>query len=497
MAQSSVNPLTRIDFDLSFPFDVELSGVSDGSDDESVRVLTCISAARILPGRRLVCRAHWNGQNVFAKIFSYEEKARRDWQRELDGVHSLTTHKILTPKLLHSGVCADGAARVLIFAAIEPAQTVAQAWQALSEEKNAREESNEHAQRQFMTDLVALFAQHHQAGILHQDPHLNNFLVSGGRLYTLDGGDVSLASEPVPRKVSRDNLALLFAQFYPRYEPLIYQSYSDYLRARRWPSTDEDVEKLSASIDEQRSQRLRRYLNKIFRSCSAFVCQESRSKTVIYDRRYESEAFSQLLDDPDRWLTDGGQLLKRGNSSTVGVAEVNGKRLVIKRYNIKDFRHGLKRALRTTRAATSWRGAHMLSSYGIATAPPVALIERHWGPIKRVSYFISEYVEGAASDQFFFSKKIDLESKQRVADEVVALFRDLKRFKIGHGDMKASNIIISDGGRPVLNDLDAMKQYRTANAINEVHQRDLSRFLENWKAEPRILALFAELSLSL
>ncbi|MBW1746795.1 MAG: hypothetical protein JRJ25_11240 [Deltaproteobacteria bacterium] len=94
-----------------------------------------------------------------------------------------------------------------------------------------------------------------------------------------------------------------------------------------------------------------------------------------------------MIADPDS-VIDSSRLLKEGNSSTVALAEVNGKLLVIKRYNIKNFIHALKRYLRNTRAWTSWRNAHRLELLGIPTPKPIAFLERRWGPFRSVNLIL-------------------------------------------------------------------------------------------------------------
>ena len=53
----------------------------------------------------------------------------------------------------------------------------------------------------------------HTAGLWQADIHLNNFMVAGGRVYVLDGGDIRSGDARLERKIVLNNLALYFAQF--------------------------------------------------------------------------------------------------------------------------------------------------------------------------------------------------------------------------------------------------------------------------------------------
>ena len=77
---------------------------------------------RVVPNKRLVCRAFWNGQQVYAKLF-ISSNAKRYAQRDKQGVQALINANIATPDLLYAGSIEDNidAGEVLIFNAI-PAQ---------------------------------------------------------------------------------------------------------------------------------------------------------------------------------------------------------------------------------------------------------------------------------------------------------------------------------------------------------------------------------------
>jgi tRNA A-37 threonylcarbamoyl transferase component Bud32 len=458
----------------SFPFTLQLIGSGD-------RQIICHTTSRWLPGKRLSCLGRWGDRNVFVKLFIDAKRAEVHARREERGVRALAERGIPTPRLLHSGV-AEGC-RVLVFERIEPATPMRLAW---DDARDAEERRN------ILCALLAVLASHHESGLVQEDLHLNNFLAAGERVFTLDGAGVEVYTAPLNKASTFDNLGLLFAQLHPQYDALARELYPAYAALRGWPVNEADFSALQARISARRERRKRDYLGKIFRECSAFVRIDAADSVCICDRGYYSAAMQRLLAAPNRAFHEGAEFLKRGNTSTLVKVHIDGRSLVIKRYNTKGFWHGLKRALKPTRAAKSWKNAHLLKFYGVKTALPVALVERNFGPIKRVSYFICEQVEGPDCRRYFADETLSGDERCAAAMRVVGLLDCLSRLNISHGDLKSTNIIMSPGG-PAIVDLDAMGEHKAASRFAKPQDRDFERFLRNWDQDLQTRRLFEEL----
>jgi tRNA A-37 threonylcarbamoyl transferase component Bud32 len=195
-----------------------------------------------------------------------------------------------------------------------------------------------------------------------------------------------------------------------------------------------------------------------------------------------------LITDPDSVISSS-RLLKDGNSATVALAEVNGKLLAIKRYNIKNFGHALKRCSRNTRAWSSWLNAHRLELLGIPTPKPIAFLERRWGPFRSTSYYISEYIDGTdlyrliTSDR---SKEINIESLSIKFGEMLKLFADAN---MSHGDFKATNFIVADEKLYII-DIEGMREHSCRWSLRRSLKRDCRRFMKNWKNMPEVARIF-------
>ncbi len=468
------------DSTIAMPFTITLSANSAPYD-----TLVCEKLMRHLPGKRLACLAHWGNREVFAKLFIDPDNAKRDWLRDSNGSRALLDRKILAPELLYSGSALGnpgGPMRhegyVLIFDRIAPAPTLLETWN----------RSDEQAQLKLLHAITGVLAGHHNVGLVHGDLHFANFMIQGENMFTLDGGQIDIAQAPVGKRCAMRNLGLLFAELPPHYDGFADQVFPGYMGLRGWKIEDADRLALHVYIDAARAHRKNKFLKKVFRECSAFVSHQQAQRFTVYDRGYDSLQMRQLLDNPGSYLNDiSCEIIKRGNTATLGIVEIDGRKLVIKRYNIKNFRHACKRALQPTRAATSWRNAHLLNLLDIPTPAPVALIEKRLGPLRRESYFISAHVEGVDCSGYFSTASAI--EKIEMVKKIVKLFGRLAEAKISHGDMKATNIIVSDH-EPVLLDLDAMHQHRSIWRFRKKFARDVQRFLQNWHAMPDILHAF-------
>lgn len=453
----------------TLPFELSVDGAR----------LRCTERLRHLPGKRLVCTGTLDGREVVAKIYVDPKRAKVHAGRETRGARAMLARGIRTAPLL-AAASIEGA-HVVVYERIAPARTAAEVWAT----------SDASTRILLFRALVETVAQHHNADLLQRDLHLGNFLLCDERIYTLDAADIVVARTPISRAQALDNLALLIAQLPPENDEAALAAFEDYARVRQWHTTEEDRTALKNAVAKQRERRERLYLRKIFRESSAFVCRKRFDHYYVCDRGDDSAAMRQALENPEA-LFEGARFLKRGNTATVAVAHIDGREVVVKRYNIKNPLHALKRAVQPTRAAISWRNAHRLRCYEIATPRPIALVERRIGPLRHTAYFITEFHAGEPASDFFRRNDIGEGDKAALASRIAALIRQLRVLNVSHGDMKATNFLIAENG-PALIDLDAMRKHRDTAAADRALQRDIRRFMQNWVDAPAIEALFRTL----
>ncbi len=454
------------------PFDLSLA---DSGQLHDLRVV------RAVPNKRLVCHGIWNGQSVYAKIF-IGSQAQRYAARDAEGVGRLTRADIATPALLHSadiGIQNSAATgRALIYAAIDDALNAEQAWQQCTG-----------AQRLGLAlKLVAEVAAHHHAGLMQTDLYLKNFLVQGEKLYTLDGDAIKPLPQFFARRTALGNLALLLSKFdvleIQIWLPTLLQAYA---AGRGWQQHP-DERQMQSRIAYYRRRAVRAYAEKkVLRQCTDVMVSRSWRHFLAMSRQNPNAELQQmLLATPDSLVEDiSQQRLKSGNTCTVALAEINGRKLVVKRYNIKSLWHLLGRFWRSSRAADSWVNAHRLLMYGIATPAPVALLEQRFGPLRGRAYFVAEYTSTPDIAQWLQSPSVADDQKKSVLEALARLMHKLMLLQIAHGDLKASNIHVDDS-QPVLIDLDSLREFRCKAWFEASHVRDLRRLLRNWRDQPDV-----------
>ena len=425
---------------------------------EDGRELCVRRLLRVLPGRRIVGEADWNGETVLAKIFISADSERRAG-REKAGIEALIAAALPTPALRLAAGLREGG-QVLLSEFLDAADSVADEWAALQNLPFAHP-----MQQACLQAVFALTGQMHAAGLVHDDIHLSNFLRQKGRLHVIDGDAVRPLADA---RQTHDNLALLLAQL-----PLRWDSQQAQLLAF-YGKPGFDTAGLAAAVREAREKRLRKFVAKTVRDCTQFQVRQTFRQFVALARD-EADWLPALLAERDARV-EAGHRYKDGGTCTVAKVEFSGKTLVIKRYNLRNALHALSRACRPSRAWHSWRAGHLLLHLGIATPEPLALLEERIGPLRRRAFLVNEFCPGKNLREHLAA---DAPPGDAEADSLLALFDALRTLRITHGDLKANNLLWH-AGQVVLIDLDGMRQHRSAAAWQRAWQRDRARFLANW-----------------
>jgi tRNA A-37 threonylcarbamoyl transferase component Bud32 len=445
--------------------------------DGMLAPLVCQDILRHLPGKRLVCRVlSEQGQIAIAKIYVDRRRARRHLKRELKGLRALQTARLAAPAVLYQGRIGEGGT-LLLLAEIQNACGLDQYWS---------DTADDALRRQTIERVVDCIARLHAAGLSQRDLHLGNFLVGQGRIWTIDGSAIQTRPWRRPLSVgpSLSNLALFGAQFDRDDGYAVLQALPTYCRTRNWSPQPAWQPKLQSLMRQQRIRRLGKRSRKMTRSSTAAMARKRWRHYILCDRRWYRPACEILLKDPDRFI-ECGTLIKAGNTSTVARVRFEGEDLVIKRYNLKNGRHFLRRCLRPSRALQSWRNAHILDLLAINTPRPLAMVEERWGPLHLRAYYISAFQPGSTLASYWRRDWTAEDRRDAPLDALQRLLQKMADAQICHGDCKASNLMV-DGHRIALLDLDSLRIFRSERAFLKRFRRDCQRFQHNWSHHPLI-----------
>ena len=417
---ASIGRLEAIGRDAAVPFRFDADFGAGG-----VRVV-CTEILRLQPGRRLVARARIAGGAATVVKAFFGRRGRRDWRREQTGHRALASTDVPVPRLLAAGRGAG--AHLLAFERIAPAHRPGAA---------------------DMGAVLAALARLHAGGVRQRDLHLGNFLVSAGTVYAVDGG--AARRQRTGRRAALADAATLIADL-------------PHDQATCAATFDGDERRVEALVAVARRRRAARFARKAVRDCTPFSVQVGGGRWVATARGDADAELAAVIADPEQAIR-AGEPLKQGRTATV----VRYGGLVVKRYNVKSRWHGWRLRLRRSRARRAWQAAHRLVVLGVATARPRAMIECGRAvPGNAAAYLVLDFVAGEAVE----------DGRGKAVRE---LFDGLQRARLAHGDMKATNFIVSGGVLHVL-DLDAAVFHRCAWWFRYRHRRDRARFARNFAA---------------
>jgi tRNA A-37 threonylcarbamoyl transferase component Bud32 len=381
-------------------------------------------------------------------------------------------------------VCAGKRCALLVTEALEPAYPLNEFWRMVESDPDPRRRRED--KEQLVELLGEMIARAHQAGLEHLDMHAANILVQpvGPRRYRTAFVDLHSARLDVPvsdravvrnlvqlhqwfRKNSTIGDRLRFLRAYCRWRNEFEVCYPhgrrldlsfEQLVAALARGTERHAERLGAQRD-RRLWRDGRYFRRLrlpggWRGMVFVRCKhadgESRASSLVL----ETEWWRQQLSQPLRWFGPESSVCKESHSATVARALLpvgDGQLPVfVKRPRARNRLRALRLLLPPSRSARAWRTGHALLHRDIATARPLAYLERRAGPIILDSLLVTEALPGA----------VDLETLLRqTAARLTG--RDWLRFKCGlakalarhlrrlqergfiHRDCKAQNILVS------------------------------------------------------
>jgi len=226
-------------------------------------------------------------------------------------------------------------------------------------------------------------------------------------------------------------------------------------------------------------------LKKCLRTGKRHLQIKAGSYIAMFDRGFCQDAESLEFIEKIDTLMDKGRILKDGDTCYVSRLTWNSKDVVVKRYNHKGFIHSLRHTIKRSRARRGWLHGHRLGMLNIATPRPLAYIEQRRGLLVWQSYLVTEYVKGQKLYDFLRDDNVAEQRQLKSIQQVMKLLDKLWRYRITHGDLKHTNILITENG-PVLTDLDATIVHRWVLLYRNKRAKDMERFLKKTGISPAL-----------
>jgi tRNA A-37 threonylcarbamoyl transferase component Bud32 len=429
-----------------------------------VESVLCTGLLRYIEGRRAVYDALWDKKSVIVKVFPHILSAKKHTNREWQGLINLKKRDIPAPKPLFYGKTQDKQWAVVM----EKISDSSTAIESLNQTKDRAGKLN------LLLDIYRELANYHKKGVLQQDLHLGNFLLANNKIYALDPSQMRFLPSELTRNESLRQLAMLLSGLPGSDKQHIDILCREYFKVRRWDFQKQDENLIAGQLIVQTKKIIRKSLKKWLRTGKRSVQIKTDNHISIFDRDFSNGADTfDFLERIDK-LMDEGHILKNGNTCYVSRLTWNERDIVIKRYNHKGLTHSLRHTIKGSRARRAWLQAHRLDMLDVATPKALAYIEQRKAGLIWTSYLVTEYVQGQEFCYFLEDQSLSEQDRSQTTRQVIELLDNIGKYKISHGDLKHSNILITQKG-PTITDLDAMKMHRWNWAYKSRRIKDLER----------------------
>jgi len=433
-----------------------------------------VKVLRLVPSKRLVLEASTDSHHVVIKIFSPVKKGLQELNKEVRGHKLASDAEIKVPSLISTSEDIAGCFAV-IYKFVENAKSFTL--------------SDGHVLEERVVKLLELVLKLHLYGIYQDDIHMDNVLMVNNELYLIDLGSVVCEQKgmPLSQKASLENLAKLVAQFTVIEQDQFVKHLEIYYQGRNWLYNNNEHDIFMLLLNKAWNKRKNNYVHKCFRTCTMTIYRHSLAREYAFRTDFFN-GFSVDIVNNIELLMSQGEVLKAGNSATVVRIEDNGRQFVIKRYNVKGVWHFVRRCLRPSRALVSWRNANLLEFVGLSTPKAQGFIEKRVGWFRYTAYYICDYIQAEQLLAVYKRRQpSEVELKQ-----INSIFLVLKKCRVSHGDLKASNLLIDNEGKVLIIDLDAMQEHKSFKSFQKAHNKDKKRFLRNWD-DAKINSIFTKL----
>jgi tRNA A-37 threonylcarbamoyl transferase component Bud32 len=324
--------------------------------------------------------------------------------------------------------------------------------------------------RQLTASLARLCAAAHSQGLDHDDLHAGNVLVrandaaTGGappELYLIDLPGVRLSGSLNPRRTvaSLTRLGSACAAFATRSE--MRRFWKTYLAARpelgwdspRDASSREMARRIAAAIPAWRRRVARGRDKRSLGSNRDFHRGRVGRSYGMAVRDLSRQQLDDLIENP-RGPLDASlhQPYKLSHRSVVvrGELPLGDRRVQVayKRVRPRNWWKSLLHYFRRNPALDAWYYGHALLLRGIATARPLAVIERPRFGLPAEGFLATQWIQGAKNLHFYaweLAERPQAERRRRVRQVADALGRLLGRmhsWHVSHRDLKGCNILI-------------------------------------------------------
>ena len=445
-----------------FPFELEFDSIFPRSGRVSVR---CLSRIRSVPKKRDVYDGVYEGKCVIVKVFRDAFKSSIHCRKEWKGLQELGRRGIRSPEALMLGRCDDGS-RLVVIEKITDSEVVFDYFGSLDEVDE---------KVKILKMVCVELADQHKQGVFQQDLHLGNFLLKDDKLFTIDPSEIRFISGELQMRRSLKQLAGILCNVSDEDGDAIRILCEEYFLRRGYGRCDRFIKRIMKYRASIKEKVIKSSLKKSLRTSKRTLKIRNRKVRAVFMRDFPGDSDPYELACSLDGMMDAGEVLKRGNTCYVSRVHWGGKDVVIKRYNNKGIFHSIRHTIKGSRARKNWLYSQYLQMIDVANPAVLAYVEFCYLGIIRTSYVINQFVDGSSIQEYLTNSELSHKDKNAIIKRTEKLLSRLIQYRLTHGDMKPSNILICDD-QPVLIDLDSMQLHRFSFALKFCSKRMLRKF---------------------
>jgi tRNA A-37 threonylcarbamoyl transferase component Bud32 len=207
-----------------------------------------------------------------------------------------------------------------------------------------------------------------------------------------------------------------------------------------------------------------------------YIQRETLTRRAFLDREIPDNLRERLWCDPESLLEHGETMRRTGQRRTVRLTW-EGKQYVLKHYR-PTWWHFLRQLPIRSWAVDTFRATIRLIKAGIATPRPVACIENRWGPLRRDSFLMYEYVEGQTLRNYL-QKDASPSLAWHLSQQISEIFQRLESLRASLDDTHTGNFVVCPAGQVWVIDLDNTNFHHSTNVASREQQRGWEQFLRS------------------
>jgi heptose I phosphotransferase len=192
----------------------------------------------------------------------------------------------------------------------------------------------------------------------------------------------------------------------------------------------------------------------------------------IGKKEFLSDSILSILRNLDAHM-EKGKVIKKERGHFIVSLDVGKNKIFIKKYQVKNFWHLLRKQFSKSRAFNSWIAVHWFNAVGIETAKPIAIFEKFNAFTTLDSYLLCFDIEGAPLKESLYAS----DHLRIISARIASFFKRLRWIGFNHGDAKSSNFFFKNN--LIAFDLDISRRRNLLMLVDRKIKKDILRIIRS------------------